>query len=156
MGFYPKPKVDSALIGLYFVSNDELKIRLAGVNPKHLRIVLSTTFQQRRKVLRNSIKKLLLQVYNGDKEKVLLCLSSIPPSPPTTTNLHDDDDDSSFFSRKQRTLPNDWSSKRPEELNPGQFIELTRLVYGPIISNNEKNYNEIYNMEFPNKVWRKM
>eukprot|EP00586_Coscinodiscus_wailesii_P010692 CAMPEP_0172512410 /NCGR_PEP_ID=MMETSP1066-20121228/244481_1 /TAXON_ID=671091 /ORGANISM="Coscinodiscus wailesii, Strain CCMP2513" /LENGTH=71 /DNA_ID=CAMNT_0013292217 /DNA_START=1 /DNA_END=213 /DNA_ORIENTATION=+ len=35
------------------------------------------------------------------------------------------------FSLEGRALPDDWSRKRPEELNPGQVIEVTRLIYGP-------------------------
>ncbi|GAX13720.1 dimethyladenosine transferase 1, mitochondrial [Fistulifera solaris] len=59
--FYPKPAVDSALIGLHFYSPSLLRERLQGVAPVQLRRVVTTAFQQRRKTLRNSLKKLCQQ-----------------------------------------------------------------------------------------------
>ena len=59
--FYPKPKVDSGLVGLSFVGQEVLRRRLCGVRPRDLRMVLTKTFQQRRKCVRNSLKKLLLE-----------------------------------------------------------------------------------------------
>ena len=49
-------------------------------------------------------------------------------------------------------LPMDWASKRPEELTPGQFIELTRLIFGP------KEFNDGDENQKPlgKKVWRKL
>jgi len=44
-----------------------------------------------------------------------------------------------------QALPDDWSSKRPEELTPGQFVEITRLIY----SNRQSQ-------ELGRKVWRKL
>lgn len=153
--FYPKPKVDSALIGLQFVSPKVLRLRLAGVQPLHLRTVLSTVFQQRRKTLRNSVKKLLLSIHNGDKEKVNLILSTPPTTLPKYFEQEYNENHTgkdSAFSPNQRALPHDWSSKRPEELHPGQFIELTRLIYGPT---DIVDYDSIYGIELPDKVWRK-
>eukprot|EP00985_Skeletonema_marinoi_P019371 scaffold11077_cov66-Skeletonema_marinoi.AAC.1 len=58
--FYPQPKVDSALIGLHFLGPGQLRRRLAGVSPAHLRTVVTATFQQRRKTVRNGLKQLAL------------------------------------------------------------------------------------------------
>ncbi|KAL3896418.1 MAG: hypothetical protein SGARI_007176, partial [Bacillariaceae sp.] len=57
--FYPQPKVDSALIGIHFVTPYKLQTRrLAGVRPIDFRTVVTTSFRQRRKTIRNSLKKL--------------------------------------------------------------------------------------------------
>jgi hypothetical protein len=47
-------------------------------------------------------------------------------------------------------LPANWASKRPEELTSGQFVELTRLFYGPADGNAEEPAT------LGNKVWRKV
>jgi hypothetical protein len=44
----------------------------------------------------------------------------------------------------------DWASKRPEELTPGQFVELTRLLYGP------KEGAVDQAVPLGTKVWRKL
>merc|ERR1712157_418724 len=67
--FYPPPKVDSALLGLYFLGPSKLRARLAGVNPSNLRSVVTSCFQQRRKTVRNGLKPLALTVFGGDKER---------------------------------------------------------------------------------------
>lgn len=113
--FYPKPKVDSALVGLQFYGPDVLRERLRGVRPTDLRQVVTTAFRQRRKTVRNSLKKLVQDVCNGDADAIQAMWSSVPDTPPSNTN---------------DILPEDWASKRPEELRPGQFVELTRLLYG--------------------------
>ncbi|ACI64545.1 predicted protein, partial [Thalassiosira pseudonana CCMP1335] len=92
--FYPQPKVDSALIGLHFLGPTALRRRLAGVSPSNLRAVVTATFQQRRKTVRNGLRNLALT-----------------------------------FALNQE-LPKNWSSMRPEELTPGQFVEVTRLLFG--------------------------
>ena len=56
--FYPQPKVDSAFIGVHFLGPTKLRQRLAGVDPKDFRNVVTTAFRQRRKTIRNSLKKL--------------------------------------------------------------------------------------------------
>jgi hypothetical protein len=52
------------------------------------------------------------------------------------------------FALKQ-ALPEDWASKRPEELTPGQFVELTRLLYGY----SEEDEDNL--LPLGKKVWRK-
>ena len=47
-------------------------------------------------------------------------------------------------------LPPDWASKRPEELTPGQFVELTRLLFGPANGGIDPS------VPLGNKVWRKL
>lgn len=54
--FFPRPKVDSALVTLDFTQPHP---ELQRVNGDRLRTVLLTSFQQRRKMLRSSLKELL-------------------------------------------------------------------------------------------------
>lgn len=155
--FYPKPKVDSALIGLHFISSIHLqKYRLCGVLPIQLRTIIHASFQQRRKTIRNSLKQLVVELLlllsndNKNNESTVsdsstaatLTYSDVFQSKPLSlplpvqyAALHGD----SFAQQQQ--LSNDWSSKRPEELTPGQFIELTRLIYHLCGSNSSSNNN---------------
>jgi 16S rRNA (adenine1518-N6/adenine1519-N6)-dimethyltransferase len=100
--FYPKPKVDSALVGLQFCSAEVLAERMRGIDPKNLRLVVSTAFQQRRKTLRKSLQKL----GNIDLAEII------------------------ETSEQVEGLPAEWPSKRPEELSPSEFVSLTKLLYG--------------------------
>jgi 16S rRNA (adenine1518-N6/adenine1519-N6)-dimethyltransferase len=145
--FYPKPKVDSALIGLHFLGPTRLRERLAGVDPRDLRTVVTTAFQQRRKTVRNSIKKLCRDVCNGDNEAAQALLDSPPLELPSSiTALRDDGD---AFAAKQE-LPLDWATLRPEQMTPGQFVELTRLLYGP------RDGMADTTKSMGTKVWRKL
>jgi ribosomal RNA small subunit methyltransferase A len=142
--FYPQPKVDSALIGLHFLGPTQLRKRLAGVSPSNLRSVVTATFQQRRKTVRNGLKQLALTVYGGDKERVQKFLDSEPlPLPQSVQEAKDAGDE---FAMAQQ-LPLDWVKKRPEELSPGQFVEITRLLYGTAEAADET---------LGRKVWRKL
>jgi len=156
--FYPRPKVDSALIGLHFIGPNRLRSRLGGVTPAQLRKVLTVTFQQRRKTLRNTVKKLLLQeICNGDKEMCKEILESNPL--PLSAQTLDARQRGDSFAMTQE-LPLDWAKKRPEELSSGQFVELTRLIFcrntegdsgdkdGKITDDSEKSLGR--------KVWRKV
>lgn len=156
--FYPRPKVDSALIGLHFIGPNRLRLRLGGVTPAQLRKVLTATFQQRRKTIRNSLKKLLLQeVCGGDKEMCKEILDSNPL--PLSAEVLDAKQRGDSFALTQE-LPLDWAKMRPEELSSGQFVELTRLVFfqntkgvnvgedGQISNDSEKSLGR--------KVWRKV
>ncbi len=142
--FYPQPKVDSALLGFHFIGPNQLRSRLCGVSPSDLRRVLTATFQQRRKTVRNSLKKLLLDVHGGDKEKVNSILDS-DPLPLSKETLQAIENGDAFAMAAE--LPKNWSKKRPEELSPGQFVELTRLIF-PGGDSSEKSLGR--------KVWRKM
>lgn len=146
--FYPPPKVDSALIGLHFVGPTKLRERLSGIQPMELRRVLTATFQQRRKTVRNSLKKLLTDIYEGDKEKVQEILNSKPlPLTATTIKARENGDE---FALTQE-LPDDWTKLRPEQLSAGQFVELTRLIFhsdDAVESSNDQPLGR--------KVWRKM
>ena len=133
--FYPKPKVDSALLGLHFLGPAKLRKRLAGVDPTKFRQVVTTCFRQRRKTVRNSLKKL---------EGVDLDKLDAPPLP-LPESVKEAQKAGDEFAKTQE-LPTNWSSKRPEELTPGQFIELTRLLFG------EKSVDA----DLGNKVWRKL
>lgn len=142
--FYPKPKVDSALVGLHFLGPEKLRRRLVGVRPEDLRSVVTTVFQKRRKTVRNGLRKLALSVL-GDDEKVKELLDSEPLPLPKV--VMEDREKGDKFALAQE-LPKDWASKRPEELTPGQFIEITRMVFGAD--------NDWESSPLGNKVWRKM
>ena len=53
--FYPKPKVTSALVAIGFAKNRPT----FPVDPEKLRLVITTAFRQRRKMLRQSLKPIL-------------------------------------------------------------------------------------------------
>ena len=152
--FYPAPKVDSALIGLHFLGPSKLRDRLAGVSPKDFRSVVTTAFRQRRKTIRNTLKK----IPGIEKELLMEKLSSLPlPLPESVVAAQQRGD---AFALEQQ-LPDDWFSKRPEQLTPGQFVEVTRLLFGDIGSKNtnEDGENESSNtkeVDLGRKVWRKL
>lgn len=132
--FYPQPKVDSALVGLHFLGPSKLKERLAGVDPRDFRNVVTTAFRQRRKTIRNSLKKL-----DGiDPEQL-----DAPPLPLPESVVAAREAGDEFASAQE--LPKDWFTKRPEQLSPGQFVEITRLLYG---SSQKEDLGK--------KVWRKL
>ena len=145
--FYPKPKVDSALVGLHFVGPAVLRRRLAGVSPMQLRRVVTAAFQQRRKTTRNSLKKLIQEIFieqNDTDTTVQEVLDRKPlPLPHLVVEARDQGDP---FALTQE-LPDDWSSMRPEQLTAGQFVELTRLLFGTTA---DENY------DLGSKVWRKL
>eukprot|EP01082_Thalassiosira_pseudonana_P008048 g6721.t1 g6721 contig23:1090062-1091491(-) len=144
--FYPQPKVDSALIGLHFLGPTALRRRLAGVSPSNLRAVVTATFQQRRKTVRNGLRNLALTVYEGDKERVQQFFDSEPLVLPQS--VKDAQAAGDEFALNQE-LPKNWSSMRPEELTPGQFVEVTRLLFG--VEGEDWATNKL-----GNKVWRKL
>lgn len=150
--FYPQPKVNSALIGVHFLSPKQLRQRLCGVQPKHIRIIVTQAFQQRRKTLRNSLKKLAIEICNGNIDQVQILLNSKPLSLPSIVKKAQENGD--IFALQQQ-LPDNWSSKRPEELTSGQFVELTRLFYGPS-SNEIDDTTSITDYDLGTKVWRKL
>jgi ribosomal RNA small subunit methyltransferase A len=141
--FYPQPKVDSALVGLHFLGPTRLRERLAGVNPAHLRRVVTTAFQQRRKTVRNSLKKLAQELYGANMSNIWTMQPTLPACIQEAVKRGDE------FAATQ-DLPQDWASKRPEELTPGQFVELTRLLFGPANGGIDPS------VPLGNKVWRKL
>lgn len=145
--FYPQPKVDSALVGLHFLGPALLRERLAGVDPNQLRKVVTTSFQQRRKTVRNSLKKLIKDACDDDAEAAQIMLQSLPLALPPSVQAAAARGDTFAI---QQALPDNWASKRPEELTPGQFVELTRLIFGP--------HDGVIDHELPlgRKVWRKL
>ena len=145
--FYPAPKVDSALIGLHFLGPTKLRKRLGGVDPADLRRVVTSTFQQRRKTVRNGLKPLALSVFGGDKEKVQQFLNGEAlPLPKCVQEAKEAGDE---FAMNQE-LPSDWAKKRPEELTAGQFVEITRMLYGPFDGEGWET------SPLRRKVWRKL
>lgn len=148
--FYPKPKVDSALVGLHFLKPSQVRRRLAGVAPSDLRRVVTATFQQRRKTIRNSLKKLVRSELCGGDADAAQSLLDAPPLPlPEAVQQAQRDGDTFAISQE---LPGNWASKRPEELTPGQFIELTRRLYGAA----DDDTTSIETYPLGNKVWRKL
>lgn len=143
--FYPQPKVDSALLGLHFLGPAKLRQRLAGVRPKDFRTVVTTAFRQRRKTVRNTLKKL-----PGIEKEILMEKISAPPLPLPDVVVAARERGDAFALAQE--LPEDWMSKRPEQLTPGQFVEVTRLMYGD--TNDEaEDQSEV---ELGRKVWRKL
>ena len=142
--FYPQPKVDSALVGLHFLGPTQLRQRLAGVDPAHVRRVVTTSFQQRRKTLRNSLKNLAKGRF-GDEFQAILQSPPLP-LPKCVREARKNGD---VFAKTQE-LCADWASKRPEELTPGQFVELTRLLFGPMEGMGD------HSVPLGTKVWRKV
>ena len=106
--FYPKPKVESALVSLEFFGEEELERRLGGVDPRDLRKLLAAVFQKRRKVLRNSLKGLVQEIHGAESTTFMETLLS-----KTTDLLHDQ-----------------WFMMRPEELTPEQMVDVTALIFG--------------------------
>ena len=137
--------VSYSLIGLHFVGPDRLRRRLGGVQPIHLRRVVTTAFQQRRKTLRNSLKKLAKEICGGDTEAAAALFDS-PPVVISTASSNESDDP--FYAT--RHLPEKWASKRPEELTCGQFVEVTRILFGP------KDGKIDPTVSLGTKVWRKL
>jgi 16S rRNA (adenine1518-N6/adenine1519-N6)-dimethyltransferase len=86
--FYPRPKVDSALVTIDFMPSREP----FNVSARDLRRVITAAFQQRRKMLRQSLKEIL-----------------------KGSNLG---------------LPDEWGTRRPENLEPSEFLTLTALIFG--------------------------
>ncbi|GMI20686.1 hypothetical protein TeGR_g11626 [Tetraparma gracilis] len=98
--FYPKPKVESALMGLKFVGAKELRRRLRGARPKDLQRVVKACFGQRRKVIRNTLKGMMRGEFGeGEVTEKIGALGEL-------------------------------GAKRPEELGWREFVEVTRGIYG--------------------------
>ena len=92
--FNPPPKVKSAVIRMTRNSVSSL-----GCNEQLFKRLVKTVFNQRRKMLRVSLKQLL-------SEETLKTLTDAPTSP---------------FNQQ-------FATKRPEQLSIGQFVELTDMV----------------------------
>jgi len=106
--FFPKPNVDSALVTLDFTKPHPQLVR---VNGDHLRKVVTTAFRQRRKMMRASLRDMLVT------EKLV--------------------------------LPEKWSTMRPEQLQPVEFVQLTVDLFG------ERSSAEIASEEPQAAVWRR-
>ena len=164
--FYPVPKVQSALLGLQFLNANELRVRFGGVKPNHLRKVVNSVFKGRRKILGNGIKDILEERWPDD----LPMREWIRGYEMPVDNCDGDDDDdiinfetikkaysqppTQHFSKKP-FLPKGWIKKRPEELTPAEFVELTRLIYGDVYCG-ETEDKSLDEYDLGEKVWRKM
>jgi len=116
--FYPKPKVESALMGFQFVGSVELRARLQGVRPKDLQRVVKSAFGQRRKVVHNTMKNLLKEMADQDIDGKLEEIKEVG-----------------------------FDSKRPEELTPEEFVQLTKIMFGAAADADDYDLGD--------KVWRK-
>ena len=123
--FDPHPTVNSALIGLRFLPPEQLHKRLEGISPFQLRRVLACVFQQRRKMMRKSLKKLLIPLCDGDIDATNKILNSKPL--PLTDYACQARNAGDVVAAKQE-LPTNWAVLRPEQLSPGQLLEVSRLI----------------------------
>lgn len=110
--FRPVPKVESTVVRFEFIANPELDI-YNRVLTSGLRTIIRTSFQQRRKTLRNTLKTLCAQ-YGVE-------------------------------------LPEKWLSRRPEELPPQEFIELTKYIYSTEL---QRHSNDQHHSRTVEPVWR--
>jgi 16S rRNA A1518/A1519 N6-dimethyltransferase RsmA/KsgA/DIM1 with predicted DNA glycosylase/AP lyase activity len=106
--FYPQPKVDSALCVIDFWPTRE-PFPCAAAD---LRRVITAAFQQRRKMLRQSLKPLLKEAAEARQAAGGLAETG------------------SGEGAAALLLPEEWGVRRPEELKPEEFLELTLLVFG--------------------------
>ncbi|GMI51083.1 hypothetical protein ScalyP_jg2341 [Parmales sp. scaly parma] len=136
--FYPVPKVTSALVGVKFCSFDELTARLDGVRAEDFRAVVTTSFRQRRKCVRNSLKSLILENCGVDATQNPIADSKKLAGRKLEGNK---------FAQTQ-ILPPNWPEMRPEEFSAAQFVELTRLIF----QNKGSGTGEELQKK---KVWRK-
>jgi len=112
------------------------------VRARDFRTVVTKAFGQRRKTVRNSLKSTISDVCGGDDEKIK-----------TIMECKEGASVESIFWRRQlgnqfaqgQSLPESWSSMRPEEFTAAEFVELTRLIFG------EGEEDEV----LERKVWRK-
>lgn len=120
--FYPQPKVDSALVTIDFPETREP----FDVSARDLRRVITAAFQQRRKMLRQSLKVLLKE---AGEQKKLGTPSDLSSDVEVATQECDTDDKS--HSADAVVLPEEWGTKRPEQLAPEDFLTVTELIFGP-------------------------
>ena len=99
--FNPPPKVQSAVIRM-----TRNKVEHLGCDEQLFKRIVKTVFNQRRKMLRVSLKQLL-------SEETLKTLTDAPTSP---------------FNQQ-------FATKRPEQLSIGQFVELTNMVESTMCAN---------------------
>lgn len=112
--FTPRPKVDSAMVRFDFEPHPDLDVFNTTLTDG-LRLILRAAFQQRRKVMRNSLRPLC------EKHNV--------------------------------ELPERWSGRRPEELPPPEFLELTRFVFADDLAS-PKIVDRAVPAARPDTVWR--
>lgn len=177
--FYPVPAVDSTLVHIQIKEPRELREQVfRGVLPQHLRRLTKRVFEGRRKTLRNTVSRLMeeLQENRGDEDDENDCdgegegdevethRSSASPPPslsPTALNfssLPNRRDKETVFASRPPGLPENWPDKRPEELLPSEFVELTRLVFGDVHSGffwGGECAGGVENYDLGKRVWRK-
>lgn len=109
--FYPRPSVTSAMVQFEFRPDECLDVRNTTLT-RSLRTVVRSAFNQRRKVLRNSLRTLC------DENGV--------------------------------DLPEKWATKRAEELQPPEFVEMTRFMF----QKNLETPEMVSAAARPETVWR--
>lgn len=127
--FYPVPKVDSALISVDFTKPSPLIVNRR-INMERLRLVVSTAFRQRRKMMRQSLRAMLQAEWAKKIEKDL-------------NGVTDDDLNYGDQGLLRPDLPSPWDELRPEQLTPEQFVELTVLLFGELTEEQAKKQQEV-------------
>ena len=107
--FYPQPDVDSALLTLDFNKPNALVHK---VHPARLRKVLAEAFQQRRKMLRVSLKKHLQN--EADARAVAAGIIGTTTGEPAVPAV----------------LGDQWATRRPESLSPTDWVHFMLDLYG--------------------------
>ena len=118
--FYPQPKVDSALCVIDFSPSRE-PFPCAAAD---LRRIITTSFQQRRKMLRQSLKPLLKEAAETRAAAAAEAGDGL-------------EEEGTKAAVTPMLLPEEWGMRRPEELKPEEFLELTLLVFGPRVERAE-------------------
>ena len=152
--------------------------------------MLSESFQHRRKMLRQSLKDLLLntdKTINSQSNKDFLLntidkatstarsksqssTTTITSATTTTTSTTTTTEPSTLPTLPEemslpgmglpiiKELPEPWATKRPEQLTPLQFIELTKVIYGALEPSTSADNNssddsnkKMYQSQF---IWR--
>jgi 16S rRNA A1518/A1519 N6-dimethyltransferase RsmA/KsgA/DIM1 with predicted DNA glycosylase/AP lyase activity len=140
--FFPIPKVDSALVTFDFNSYHP---QLHEIDISKLRIILLRSFQQRRKMLRVSLKTLLIEIHQQKKADAA-----------TATGVDVDVDvDDSYLS----IMSAHWQTRRPESLKPHEFLQLTKELYGSKSKSKSKASctisTAVFGVEDEIAIWRK-
>jgi 16S rRNA (adenine1518-N6/adenine1519-N6)-dimethyltransferase len=110
--FVPRPSVESAMVQFEFAPHTDLNVYNTTLTAG-LRLIVRNAFQQRRKVMRNSLRN-LCEEHNVE-------------------------------------LPDKWALKRPEELPPAEFIELTKFVFAENLASPDLRDAA---SAYPDTVWR--
>jgi 16S rRNA (adenine1518-N6/adenine1519-N6)-dimethyltransferase len=117
--FYPQPDVDSALLTLDFTMPNA---DVHKVHPARLRKVLAEAFQQRRKMLRVSLKRHLQIEADARTEN--------------------DAEGNVISTGEPMVLGEQWATRRPESLSPRDWVQFMLDLYGEEVAITAPSYQE--------------